>query len=162
MAPPIRPFRPDDAPALAGLTVAAIAITAASAYSVTQVLSWAAHHPGAPRFIASAAKGDSILVALDEDEEPAAYTLMEADGHIDMLYCHPDHGGKGLASALLTCAEAEARRAGIARLYAEASELARPVFERAGFALLHRRDFTLPMGEEAIPIHNYAMEKWLG
>lgn len=162
MAPPIRPFRHEDAPALAELTVAAIAITATRAYSVKQVLSWAARHPGAPRFIESAAKGDTILVALAEDDAPAAYALMEADGHVDMLYCHPDHGGKGLASALLAAVEAHARRAGIARLFTEASELARPVFERAGFAVLHRRDFTIPMGDEAIPIHNYAMEKHLG
>jgi putative acetyltransferase len=162
MATKIRPFIPEDAHALAELTVAAIAITATRAYSVKQVLSWAAHHPDAPRFIASAAKGDTILIALAKDDAPAAYVLMEADGHIDMLYCHPDHGGKGLSSALLAAVEADARRAGIARLFTEASELARPVFERAGFVLLHRRDFTIPMGDEAIPIHNYAMEKPLG
>jgi putative acetyltransferase len=55
----------------------------------------------------------------------------------------------------------DARRAGIGRLFTEASELARPVFERAGYALLHRRDFTIAMGDEHIPIHNYAMEKAL-
>jgi putative acetyltransferase len=161
VTPRIRPFIPDDAPALAELTVAAIAITATRAYSAKQVLSWAARHPGAPRFIASAAKGDTILVALAEDDVPAAYALVEADGHIDMLYCHPDHGGKGLASALLGAVEVDARRAGIGRLFTEASELARPVFERAGYALLHRRDFTIAMGDEHIPIHNYAMEKAL-
>jgi putative acetyltransferase len=162
MAPQVRPFILEDAPALAELTVAAIAITATRAYSVKQVLSWAARHPGAPRFTESAAKGDTILVALADDDSPAAYTLMERDGHIDMLYCHPDHGGKGLASALLAAAEADARLSRITQLYAEASELARPVFERAGFALLHRRDFTLQMGDEEVPIHNYAMEKHLG
>jgi putative acetyltransferase len=161
MVPHIRPFIIEDAPALAELTVAAIAITATRAYSAKQVLSWAARHPGAPRFIASAAKGDTILVAVADDGAPAAYALMEADGHIDMLYCHPDHGGKGLASALLAAIEADARRVGIVSLHTEASELARPVFERAGFALLHRRDFTLQMGDEAVPIHNYAMEKRL-
>lgn len=161
----IRSFVPEDAPALAELTIAAIAMIGLRAYSPKQVLSWAARHPGAPRFLESAATGDWILVALPgngaEDSGPAAYVLLERDGHLDMLYCHPDHAGKGLATALLAAVEAKAQGAGIARLYTEASELARPVFERAGFTLLHRRDFTLAMGDEDIPIHNYAMAKQL-
>ena len=57
--------------------------------------------------------------------------------------------------------EDAARALGIIRLYAEASELARPVFARAGYALLHRRDFTIPFEGGAVAIHNYAMEKRL-
>lgn len=158
----IRPFCNDDAPALAALTLAAIVTIGLRAYSAKQALSWAARHPGAPRFVDSAAKGDLILVATDDDDRPAAYVLMERDGHIDMLYCHPDHAGKGLATALLAAVEGEARRGGITRLFTEASELARPVFERAAFTLLHRRDFVLPTCGEDIAIHNYAMEKHSG
>lgn len=162
MPPQIRLFRCDDAPALAELTLAAIVTIGLRAYSAKQALGWAARHLGAPRFIDSAAKGDVILVAVTDDDTPAAYALMEPDGHIDMLYCHPDHAGKGLATGLLAAVEAEARRAGIARLFTEASELARPVFARAGFALLHRRDFVLPTCGEDIAIHNYAMDKPIG
>lgn len=161
MVPHIRLFRLDDAPALAELTLAAIVTIGLRAYSAKQALSWAARHPGASRFIVSAAKGDHILVATTDDDAPAAYALVEADGHIDMLYCHPDHAGRGLASALLAAVENDARRSGITLLFTEASELARPVFERAGFTLLHRRDFVLPTCGEDIAIHNYAMEKQL-
>ncbi len=45
------------------------------------------------------------------------------------------------------------------RLHTQASELSRPVFARAGFALIARRDFALELGGEHIPMHNYAMEK---
>lgn len=131
------------------------------AYSIEQVLSWAAHHPGAPRFLDGAQAGEVILVALSEDGAPAAYTILQSDGQLDMLYCHPDHAGKGLAFALLAAIEGDARKAGMTRLTAQASELSRGVFERAGYALLHRRDFTIAMGDEDIPIHNYAMEKIL-
>lgn len=161
MAPQLRPFRLDDAPALAELTLAAIVTLGIRTYSVKQTLSWAARHPGAPRFVDGLAKGDLIFVALADDDAPAAYALMEPDGHIDMLYCHPDHAGKGLATALLTAVEDAARQAGITLLFTEASELARPVFERAGFVLLHRRDFVLSTCGEDIAIHNYAMEKRL-
>jgi len=158
----IRPYRPEDAPALAALTLAAITMIGLRAYTIEQVLCWAAHHPGAPRFIDGAAKGDLILVAMAEDGDPAAYALMERDGHLDMLYCHPDHAGQGLATALLAAAEDAARASGIVRLFADASELSRTVFERAGYTLLHRRDFSYLMGADEVPIHNYAMEKRLG
>ncbi len=165
MVPLIRPFLAEDAAALAELTLAAILMIGARAYSTHQILAWAARHPGAPRFTQSAAKGDLILVALADDGAPVAYGLLERgpehDGHLDMLYCHPDHAGQGLGAALLAAIETEACKAGTARLFTEASELSRPVFARAGFTLLHRRDFTLPLGAEGIAMHNYAMEKVL-
>ena len=158
----IRRFREDDAPALTALTVAAIRAIGARAYSPDQVAGWAARHTDAARFCTRAKAGDTILVAADGDDAACAYTVLEPDGHLDMLYCHPDHAGHGLAAALLAAAEQQARAAGGKRLFTEASELARPVFARAGYVLLHRRDFTIPHAGRAIPIHNYAMEKPLG
>jgi putative acetyltransferase len=157
----IRPYREGDAGAIAALTLAAIRETALAAYSPAQVRAWSARY-SVQRLLDGAALGHVILVATDVDDRPLAYTVLEADGHIDMLYCHPEHTGKGLALALLAAAEAEARGQGMTRLFAEASELARPVFARAGYALLHRRDFTIPSGDGEVAIHNYAMEKRLG
>lgn len=99
-----------------------------------------------------------IFVACDTGDEPRAYALLEPDGHLDMLYCHPDHTRKGLANELLAHAEMVAHSEGMKRLFTEASELARPAFERAGYAVMHRRDFEV----DGVPIHNYAMEKMLG
>lgn len=158
----VRLFRDTDARALAGLTGAAIRAIGARAYSREQVAAWAARHPGPERFIASAAKGDTIILAVDGDDTPVAYTLFETDGHLDMLYCHPDHAGRGLAMTLLAETEKRAIAAGIDRLFTEASELARPVFERAGYVLLHRRDFSIAHEGRDVPIHNYAMERKLG
>ena len=112
----IRPFRADDAGAVAALTLAAIRAIGARAYSPAQIAAWAARHPAPERFLERAQKGDRILVAVDGADRPAAYALTEADGHLDMLYCHPDHAGRGLGLALLEAAEAEARGSGIARL----------------------------------------------
>ena len=161
VSPHIRPFQTEDAPTLAALTLAAIVMIGVRAYSMEQVMCWAAGHPGAARFIDSAAKGDLILVARAADGPPAAYALMERDGHLDMLYCHPDFAGQGFATALLAQIEVEARQAGIGRIFAEASEISRPVFERSGYTLLHRRDFALMMGGAEVAMHNYAMEKLL-
>lgn len=157
----LRPFRTSDAEALAVLTHAAIRVTGLRAYAPDQVAAWAARHPGPERFIASSAKGDTILVAVAADSVAVAYVLTEPDGHIDMLYCHPEHTGHGVAALLLNLAEATARKSGAIRLFTEASELARPVFERAGFTLLCRRDFAITHVGQDVAIHNYAMEKRL-
>lgn len=156
----IRAFGPADAEAIAALTLAAIQQTALRAYSPEQVAAWSARYSPA-RLLESAARGDVILVAADADDRPAAYTVLEADGHLDMLYCHPAHTGRGLGLRLLNEAEEAARKLGVERLYTEASELARPVFARAGYALLHRRDFAIPGDDGEVAIHNYAMEKRL-
>ncbi|MCL9982820.1 MAG: GNAT family N-acetyltransferase [Erythrobacter sp.] len=157
----IRHFRTDDAAALAALTMAAIRKVGTRAYTPEQVAAWAARHPGPDRFIASAAKGDAILVAVDANDTPIAYVLTETGGHLDMLYCHPDHTGNGVAGVLLAAAEKVARKSGVAYLFTEASELARPVFERAGYSVLHRRDFIIVHAGADVAIHNYAMEKRL-
>jgi putative acetyltransferase len=51
--------------------------------------------------------------------------------------------------------ETAARERGIARLYTEASELARRFFERKGFTVKERRDMVL----RGVDIHNYSMFK---
>ena len=157
----IRAFALADAEAIAALTLAAIRQTALRAYSSEQVAAWSASYSPA-RLLESAARGDVILVAADALDHPAAYAVLEADGHLDMLFCHPSHTARGLGLRLLTEAEVAARKLGVERLYTEASELARPVFARAGYALLHRRDFTIPFEGGEVAIHNYAMEKRLG
>ena len=158
MAAVIRPYRPRDAEAIAALTLAAIRTTALRAYSAEQVAAWAALY-SVQRCLDAAAKGDVIIVAAGPDDTPLAYTILEAGGHLDMLFCHPDHTGKGLGLRLLYAAEEAALPQGVTRISAEASELARPVFVRAGYTLLHRRDFTIPFEGRDVAIHNYAMEK---
>ncbi len=102
-----------------------------------------------------------IFVAVNRDGRPVAFTLIEPDGHLDQLYCHPDHTRKGLAAELLMVAEDHARSRGVTRLYTEASELARAAFERAGYVTAHRRDFTIAHDGQDVAIHNFAMEKSL-
>ena len=161
----IRPFCKNDAPRLAALTLAAITEIGPNSYSSAQIAAWANRHQTAERFVVRAAQGAQVWVAINATDEPVGYALLEVDennhGHLDMLYCHPDHTRRGLANQLLTSAEINARSAGIARLYTEASELARPAFERAGYAVMHRRDFDIGTAQMPIPIHNYAMEKLL-
>jgi putative acetyltransferase len=63
--------------------------------------------------------------------------------------------GNGVGSAIYAAIEAVARRAGIAVLFVEASEGARRLFERRGFAVDARNDFMI----DGVAIHNYHMSK---
>lgn len=153
----IRPFRTEDAEALLAIARSAIQIIGSQSYSADQVSAWAARHNDAARFIERAAENQIILVTVDARDEPCAYAILERDGHLDHLYCDPGHSRQGLADELLDEVERQAQKLGIARLSTEASELARPAFERAGYRVVHRRDFEV----DGVPLHNFAMEKLL-
>jgi putative acetyltransferase len=153
----IRPYAAGDAEALGALFYASVREVGRRDYSAEQVAAWAPNPPSPERVHARASDGRLLLVALDARGEPLAYGDLEADGHIDHLYCRPDAVGTGAASRLYDALEAAARRQGLPRLYAEASEAARRLFLRKGFALVRRRDFAIG----GVAIHNYAMAKAL-
>jgi len=152
----IRGFQPDDADLLAELCRASIRELGSRRYSPEQVAAWHNRAPDSSDYLARVARGHRIFVS-EADSEIAAYALLEPDGHLDRLFCHPRHAGKGHASALLAHAEKEALHSGLTRLHTEASEVARAVFERAGYLVDHRRDFDM----NGVAIHNYAMSKVL-
>jgi predicted GNAT family acetyltransferase len=96
-------------------------------------------------------------VAADEDDRPVAYIDLEPNGHINRLFCAPEAAGQGIASRLYDAVEAAAREQGIRSLFTEASELARRLFERKGFAVVERQDMVI----RGVAIHNYRMAKAL-
>lgn len=153
----IRPYENADAEALTEICLAAIQAIGATRYSPKQIEVWSGRHPGPSLYRGRVNRGATIFVAIDESDAPVAYALLERDGHLDRLYCRPDHTGCGLAERLLAAAEDKARSWDIPRLYTEASELAHKAFARAGYAITHRRDFEI----DGVAIHNYAMEKLL-
>lgn len=153
----VRRFRPNDVPALAALFHAAVHGIARLHYTQAQVNAWSPEVPDAARFAARAADGRVLLVAVDASDAPLAYGDVEADGHIDHLYCRPDAAGTGVAVALYDAIEAAARGRGIARLYTEASEPARRFFLKRGFRVVARNDFEIA----GVAIHNMRMEKTL-
>jgi putative acetyltransferase len=153
----IRPFEEADAPDLAGLFYEAVHVIARRDYSEAQVRAWAPEPPPAERIFDWARDGRLLLVAVDSEGAPLAFGDLEADGHIDHLFCHPRAAGTGVTAALYAGLEAAARAGGVGLLYVEASEPARRFFLRRGFRLVHRRDFDIA----GVPIHNYRMEKRL-
>ena len=153
----IRPYRPEDAAMLGPIFFEAVRRGAANDYNVEQRKAWAPSVRDEGWYEARAQDGRFILVAADVQEKPIAYGELEADGHLDHLYCQPQYIGLGVGAALYDGLEREARRRGVSKMYVEASEAARRLFVRKDFVDLGRRDFQL----SGVSIHNYAMVKRL-
>lgn len=153
----VRAFRPEDGERLGIIFYRSVREGARRAYSGEQVEAWAQSVPPGSFYEKKAVDGRMILVTVDDSDKPVAYGDLEPTGHIDHLFCHPDAIGTGAASKLYDRLEIQGRDWGLARLFVEASEVARPFFERKGFADRGRKDFIM----RGVLMHHYDMEKYL-
>lgn len=151
----IRQYTAADAPHLAGLYFDSARTLGLRRYSAEQVAAWSPAPASAESVHKRATDGRLTLVACGTDGAVLAYGDLEQDGHIGHLYAHPDASGKGVAGAVLNALLAAAEVSKIPELRVEASELARGLFERTGFAVIGRRDLEV----NGVPIHNYAMTR---
>lgn len=152
----VRQFAPADAVALADVMWRSVREAARRDYSAEQVRAWLPQPPSVDTVLARTGDGRRTLVAC-ADDRVVGYVDLEDDGHIDHMYCAPEAVGRRVASRLYDEVEQLALVHGIQRLYVEASEAARRVFERKGFLVDERREWEL----RGVMIHNYAMSKAL-
>jgi putative acetyltransferase len=103
----VRAYQPEDRDALINVFVRAIRESAIRDYSPAQVEAWSA----VDRANAWSAVGDRLIWVAVAGASVVGFTDLEPSGHLDHMYVHPEHEGRGIASALLTCLEAAARRA---------------------------------------------------
>ena len=153
----IRPFKDSYAPALIEVFKRAVNELAKGAYGPDQVAVWTNLCLTPDQLIQTMTDGRKTFIAVDENDQPVAFTDMESDGYIRFLYASPDIAGTGAVAKLYAALEAEAIKQGIGKLYSEASELAKSFMLKQGFSVVERRDFEL----SGVPIHNYAVEKRL-
>ena len=151
----LRPYRADDLADLVALFRASVHGIARRDYTDSQLQAWAPkvidHDLFARRCLAK-----PTWIA-ECDGRIAGFSDLESNGHIDMLYVHPDCQRRGVARLLLTHIEQLARAQSLGRLYTEASITARPVFEALGFQMITAQ--TVIRRGEAMT--NHRMEKWL-
>ena len=151
----LRDGRPEDAEALIALYRDTIRHVNLRDYTAAQVAAWAPDEiPAAPWADRLA---DSRWTVAERDGAVAGFCELEADGLVRMLFVHKHHQGRGIAAALLERAEAQARAAGLTRLYTEASLTARPVFERHGYRVIDAQ--TVSIDDQRL--RNFRMEKAL-
>lgn len=132
-APPqIRRYQPDDLDCVIEVFLRAIRETASRDYTADQVEAWTR----IDRDVWSAKRLSRPTWVAECDRQVAGFIDLEPDGHLDMMYVHPKHSRRGVASLLLRAVEVHARSVDIIRLFSEVSLTARPFFERQGFDIV--------------------------
>lgn len=151
----LRRYRPEEAAATLTVFRAAVRRTALADYSPLQVETWA---PDLIDATAWAKRRVAIPTWVAEiDGEVAGFVDLGAEGQIDMLYVHPDHGGRGIGSDLLEEVERQARDRGLAELTAHVSATALSVFLRRGFRVVQPQSVEL----RGVRFRNFVMAKRL-
>lgn len=128
---------PVDVPALALLYAGAARALGPVCYSAEQVAAWAGFGSDTSAFRAYVLDARTWIAEVAEvgDGAPAGFCGVSPDGEVHSLYVRAGGHRRGLGSALLAHALADARGRGLVRFEAWVTPLSRPVFERAGFVL---------------------------
>lgn len=82
---------------------------------------------------------------------------LQSDGYIDHFFCHLDHQGQGVGSALMKTLIQTANAKGLGKMYSHVSITAKPFFEHFGFLSLKTQEVEV-RGEI---LTNFVMEKKL-
>ena len=127
----LRPYVPADARRCAEIFRSSIDELAADDYSDDQREAWASRADDEAAF----GKGLSAMLTLIAlvDGEPAGFASLKGTDVIHMLFVAPDHAREGVATALLDALTKLAAARGAKRLTVEASEVAKPLFDKLGF-----------------------------
>jgi putative acetyltransferase len=152
---PIRPYLPTDAPALAEIFREAIWELAVEEYDDDQRAAWMAAAEDEDDF-AERLANQLTIVALDAGE-PAAFISVKDNTHIDLLYVHPGFAREGAATVLLDAVTRIAQARGAPALTTDASDNAKPFFEKHGFVAQQRN---MVMREDEV-LGNTTMRKEL-
>jgi putative acetyltransferase len=152
----VRDYRAGDIQAMIDIFRGAVRLIARRDYTQAQVLAWAPDVIDADLWAKGYATTPAFIAEIDG--KAVGFTDLESDGHLDMMYVHPDFQRRGVATALLGRVESVALRAGIHELRTEASITARPFFERRGFCIVAPQVVSI-RGQDFV---NYQMKKSLG
>ena len=153
----IREFRPTDLgadlEAVVALFTASVRGLAGSAYADQQLQAWAPDPPDLEHWRRKIASQNLLLA--EQAGELVGMIGYEQDGHVDVLFTHPDHARQGIAAQLHAEAERRLAEQGVHELFTESSEVARPFFERQGYQM-ERREIVAVRGVE---LHRYRMRR---
>lgn len=133
-----------DAPeALLELLRRAVAGTARTCYDDDQIDAWLSALPDEAGWRQRLADADVIVAWADL--QLAGFVALRAPGIVDLLFVDPGCARQGIGRALIARALVRARALGWRSLECDASLLARPLFEAAGFCVLRRQ--SVPRGQ---------------
>ena len=130
----VRRYRDGDAGPLCALFFRSVRELGPEKYDDDQVRAWADAVPDAVMW-GNRMRANETFVAVsgEDDDVPVGWIELEADGHVEMLYCAPEAAGRGIAAQLYATAEALARERGVTTLTTHASRFAEPFFRKHGW-----------------------------
>ncbi|NKF24070.1 GNAT family N-acetyltransferase [Solimonas marina] len=149
----LRRYVDADAVAVVALFTASVHGLAGAHYDAAQRRAWAPVDADIDDWRRRLA-AQHVLLAVDGDAL-AGFIGYEDDGHIDLLYTAPSHARHGVATRLLAAAEHALIAGRAVRLKTEASAVARPFFERHGFAVMAPED----VSRDGVILRRYVMRK---
>jgi putative acetyltransferase len=149
----LRPYLAADAPLLVQIFRAAIEELTTDDYGPAQQAAWASAANDEEAFAKRLADQLTLIATLEGS--PIGFVSLRGAEEIDMLYVHPAVAGQGVATMLLHAVEKLAASRGTKKLIVDASDTARPLFEKRGYVAQRRN--TVIRGEEWLA--NTTMEK---
>ena len=152
----LRPYLPADAKRCAEIFRSSIEELAAEDYNEEQREAWASRADDEQAFGARLAGALTLLAMIDG--AIAGFASLKGADQIDMLFVDPELARQGAGRTLVEALTKLAQARGAKRLTVDASDTARPLFERQGFTAERRN--LVRVGDEWLA--NTTMAKTLG
>jgi putative acetyltransferase len=135
----LRPYLPADAERCIEIFRASVEELASEDYDPDQCEAWAARADDAAAF--AARLFDSLTLIASLDGASVGFASLKGAKVLDMLYVDPAFARRGVGAALLDALVRIAQARGVERIDVDASDTAKPLFERQGF-VAQRRNLT--------------------
>jgi putative acetyltransferase len=132
----LRPYLPADARRCAEIFRSSIDELAADDYDEDQREAWASRADDEQAFGARLKEALTLLALIDGSV--AGFASLKGAEEIDMLFVDPEFARQGAGLALIEALTKLAQARGAKRLTVEASDVAKPLFERQGFTSQRR------------------------
>jgi len=132
----LRPYLPADAKRCAEIFRSSIEELASDDYDEDQREAWASRADDEAAFGARLAEALTLLALIDGGV--AGFASLKDGETIDMLFVDPEFARQGVGRTLVDALTKLAEARGAKRLIVEASDTAKPLFDRLGFAAQKR------------------------
>jgi putative acetyltransferase len=149
----VRKVTKSDIPVLAKLFDNSVRQVAPQQYSPQQVAAWAASSSDMESFSKFILEPTTFVAEIDN--LILGFGGVTTAGYLVSLYVRGDYNRQGIGSQLLTKIIEYAGANNIDRLYTEASEFSKPLFEKFGFEVCGEEEVT----RNGIIFHRYLMQK---
>lgn len=153
--PTLRSAARNDIPTMMALFYASIHEATGADYDKEQCNAWAPDS-GEPAHWEKRLGEQQVWIA-ESNGELSGFCAWTIDGYLDLLFVHPRHVRRGVATALYAKAESDLRTRCVQRIHTQASITAQPFFHRQGFLVTHHQVVRL----RGVDLPNAVMEKFL-